>query len=326
MQRRLLQKLNERFDQGDYYEAHQIYRTIYYRLVRENKFAEIYNLLYEGSIRLFDKGEPNSGSDLALLLADLMLTKVTDLKQLNQPNESKVLDDMTRLFSKISNESPERLEFISKLLKIKYLTIANLRKRFAQTLWSEKNYSDSRLHFLYSSDNGDNCALMLIEYQCKSAYSNEIDLMIAQFVLQVLCVRNQQLAHNVFLGYTMNHPKIRSNKPPFTTPLLNFLFFLIMAIDHYPGKSQLFEILCNLYDKSLCRDPCYKDYLQQIGQIYFGLEKRQQQQGGGGIFSNLIQSIFDMSADDDNDQSQSQQQQLNFQSSPPTTNQEVDLD
>ena len=105
MQRRLLQKLNERFDQGDYYEAHQIYRTIYYRLVRENKFAEIYNLLYEGSIRLFDKGEPNSGSDLALLLADLMLTKVTDLKQLNQPNESKVLDDMTRLFSKISNES-----------------------------------------------------------------------------------------------------------------------------------------------------------------------------------------------------------------------------
>ncbi|KAH9412666.1 Golgi to ER traffic protein 4 [Dermatophagoides pteronyssinus] len=66
----IILKLNERFDQGDYYEAHQIYRTIYYRLVRENKFAEIYNLLYEGSIR-----EPNSGSDLALLLADLMLTK-----------------------------------------------------------------------------------------------------------------------------------------------------------------------------------------------------------------------------------------------------------
>ncbi|OTF80631.1 DUF410 domain containing protein, partial [Euroglyphus maynei] len=291
MHRRLLQKLNERFDQGDYYEAHQIYRTIYYRLVRENKFAEIYDLLYQGAIRLFDKGEQNSGADLALLLADLMLTKMTDLKQSNH-DETTVLDNMTTLFSKISAELPERLEFVSKLLKIDYLSIATLRKRFAQILWTEKNYSDARLHFLYSSDNGDNCALMLIEYQCESAYPNEVDLMIAQFVLQVLCIKNHQLAHNVFFGYTLNHPKIRCTKPPFVTPLLNFLCFLIMAIDRYPGKSQVFNVLCNLYDKSLSRDPCYKDYLQQIGQIYFGVEKRQHP-GSGGLFSNLFQSLFD---------------------------------
>ena len=326
MHKRLLQKLNDRFDQGDYYEAHQIYRTIYYRLVRENKFAEIYDLLYQGAIRLFDKGEQNSGADLALLLADSLLTKINDVKQLNQ-DETKVLDNMATLFGKIAAESPERLEFVSKLLKIKYLSMASLRKSFAQTLWSEKNYSDARLHFLYSSDNGDNCALMLIEYQCESAYPCEVDLMIAQFVLQVLCIKNHQLAHNVFYGYTLNHPKIRSSKPPFMTPLLNFLCFLIMAIDRYPGKSQVFNILCNVYDKSLSRDPCYKDYLQQIGQIYFNVEKKQHG-SGGGLFSNLIQSLFDMSADDGDDD---HQQQLNFQStisssSPPTTNHEVDLD
>lgn len=49
--------------------------------------------------------------------------------------------------------------------------------------------------------------------------------------------------------------------------------------------------MCNLYEKSLSRDPSYGDYLEQIGQTYFGLEKKHKQ--GGGLLSGLFQSLFD---------------------------------
>lgn len=231
MQNRLQQKLNDRFNNGDYYEAHQIYRTIYYRLIRENKYAEIYNLLYSGALRLFQKGQQNSGSDLTILLADT-LAKVQSLTDLNH-TETELLQNMRSLFEQLSANSPERLQFVSKLLKLSYISTATLRMYFAEVLWKEKNYPDSRCHYIYSSDNGHNCALMLVEYQMESAYSYEVDLMIAQFVFQVLCIKNQQLAHNVFYFYTLNHPKIRNTKPPFITPLLNFICFLFIAIDKF---------------------------------------------------------------------------------------------
>lgn len=231
MVQRLLKKLEERFEQGDYYETHQIYRTIYYRLTRENKFSMIYDLLYNGAVRLFEKGQHFSGADLSNLLVETM-AKASSCSQLNV-TENEMLEQMRLLFENILPNSPERIQFVSNLLKIQYLPSAPLRKQFAEVLWKEKNFSDSRLHFIYSSDNGNNCALMLVEYQTKTAYSNEFDLMIAQFVLQVLCIKNQQLARNTFYSYTLYHPMICCSKPPFGTPLLNFLCFLFYAIEKF---------------------------------------------------------------------------------------------
>lgn len=48
---------------------------------------------------------------------------------------------------------------------------------------SEKNYQQSRYHFIHSTD-GNGCATMLIEYHIKKGYPSEVDLFIAQTVLQ----------------------------------------------------------------------------------------------------------------------------------------------
>ncbi len=48
---------------------------------------------------------------------------------------------------------------------------------------SEKNYQMARYHFIHSSD-GEGCALFLIEYHIVSGYPSEVDLFIAQAVLQ----------------------------------------------------------------------------------------------------------------------------------------------
>lgn len=79
-------------------------------------------------------------------------------------------------------------------------------------------------------------------------------------------------------------------------------------------------MLCNLYEKTLARDPSYKDYLIQIGQIYFGIEKKAQ---SAGLFSNLIQSLFDMS---DNNGEATHSNNLTSSNIVPHKNQDVDLD
>ena len=48
---------------------------------------------------------------------------------------------------------------------------------------SEKNYSQARYHYLHSND-GNNFAAMLIEFHVTAGYSSEVDLFIAQAVLQ----------------------------------------------------------------------------------------------------------------------------------------------
>lgn len=51
------------------------------------------------------------------------------------------------------------------------------------TPWPEQNYSESRYHFLHSSD-GEGCAQMLVEYSASRGYRSEVDMFVAQAVLQ----------------------------------------------------------------------------------------------------------------------------------------------
>ncbi len=47
----------------------------------------------------------------------------------------------------------------------------------------EQNYSESRYHFLHSSD-GEGCAQMLVEYSSARGFHGEVDMFVAQAVLQ----------------------------------------------------------------------------------------------------------------------------------------------
>lgn len=67
---RILAKLDKLVDSEEYYEAHQLYRTIYFRYLNGNKFKELQKLLYDGAYNLLDKKQFNSGADLAVLFID----------------------------------------------------------------------------------------------------------------------------------------------------------------------------------------------------------------------------------------------------------------
>ena len=69
---RVLSKLKSSIENNNYYEAHQMYRTLYFRYLGQKKYTELQSLLYDGAVLLFSHDEVASGTDLAKLYIDTL--------------------------------------------------------------------------------------------------------------------------------------------------------------------------------------------------------------------------------------------------------------
>ncbi|ESO87201.1 hypothetical protein LOTGIDRAFT_154705 [Lottia gigantea] len=294
---RVLAKCQACIDAGSFYEAHQMYRTLYFRYNAQHKYTEAIDLLYTGASTLLKNNQHTSGADLAMLLIDVLNKSEASVTSQN-------IDKIIDLFKIMDPECPERYNFLtaavhwSKKVDGKFKRgHPELHKKFGIMFWEERNFVQARYHYLHSCD-GKGCATMLIEYHTIKGYASEVDLFIAQAVLQYLCLQNKDTANEVFSTFTANHPQIEKG-PPYVMPLLNFLSFLLLALEG--GKLAVFSILCEKYETSLNRDPSYKEYLDKIGQLFFGLPPPQA--SSQGIFGNLLQSLMTPSGDDSDEDS-----------------------
>ncbi|KAL1494132.1 hypothetical protein ABEB36_009778 [Hypothenemus hampei] len=314
---RVLEKLRNSIRSGEYYEAHQMYRTLYFRYLGQKKYNDLKNMLYEGCLLLLDADQKGSGADLALLLVEV----------LNQSEDKECAiwtPKLSTIFLKIGrNNTTERDAFLVQVFKWTSQNSSQGNAPFHQSIakiyWEELNYSQARYHYVHSQD-GKACAKLLIEFQMVEGYKNEVDLFIAQAVLQFLCLRNQITASQTFNTYTEQHPKIKKTGPPFLLPLLNFIWFLLQAVE--TKKLQTFAILCEQYQKSLQRDPCYVQYLDKIGQIFFGIRPPQEKRSGG-IFGSFLDSFIG-SLDEESDDDLAQGQQKPSTSRQPIENSDLD--
>ncbi|XP_020280427.1 Golgi to ER traffic protein 4 homolog [Pseudomyrmex gracilis] len=294
---RVLAKLEASINSENYYEAHQMYRTLYFRYLGQKKYSELLELLYNGSRLLLQHEQYASGADLGILFINVLTQSGIEPMQ-------EFFEKITTLLSLMSPSSPEREVFVQSALKWSIkgtdykIGHPDLHQKMAQVFWKEKNYTLARQHFLYSRD-GSGCAAMLVELHEQRGYVNEIDLFIAQAVLQYLCLQNKATAQEAFNSYTSRHPKISSG-PPYLLPLLNFLFFLLKTID--TGKLAAFTILCEQYQISLNRDPHYRQYLEKIGQLFFNIPPPRPR--NQGYFNSLLQSFFNGMEDDESDDEQ----------------------
>nr|XP_023510840.1 Golgi to ER traffic protein 4 homolog isoform X1 [Equus caballus] len=268
-------KLRASVEKGDYYEAHQMYRTLFFRYTSQSKHAEARELMCSGALLFFSHGQQNSAADLSMLVLE-------SLEKAEVEVADELLENLAKLFSLMDPNSPERVAFVSRALKWSSggsgkLGHPRLHQLLALTLWKEQNYCESRYHFLHSTD-GEGCANMLVEYSTSRGFRSEVDMFVAQAVLQFLCLKNKSSASVVFTTYTQKHPSIEGG-PPFVQPLLNFIWFLLLAVDG--GKLTVFTVLCEQYQPSLRRDPMYNEYLDRIGQLFFGVPPKQTSSYGG---------------------------------------------
>ncbi|XP_041977969.1 Golgi to ER traffic protein 4 homolog [Aricia agestis] len=294
---RVRDKLEASVNSGQYYEAHQMYRTLYFRYLGLNKYPDLLDLLYNGATLLLQRDQQGSGADLAVLLIDVLNKSET------KPCPEWI-EKIAKLFEIMSPSIPEREAFLA--LSVKWSMDSNrkghplLHKKIAEIYWKEKKFSAAHRHFLHSSD-GATYATMLIELHTTQGLKSEIDLFITQAVLQCLCLRNIQMATDAFNKYTASHPTIKNDKgPPYLFPLLNFLWFLLKAIEQ--KHTVQFKILRNCYAISIKRDPNYSVYLDTIGRIWFGIEIPQGNKNSNSLLGGLLNSLIgNLDTSDDED-------------------------
>ncbi|CAG5125253.1 unnamed protein product [Candidula unifasciata] len=292
---RVLAKCEACIKAGNFYEAHQMFRTVYFRYSGQQKYDEAADLLYRGALILLQHKQYSSGADLSLLLLDVLSKSQT-------PVTSDTLNQITHLFEKMDPECPERYPYLTKAInwskkinKEHKRGHPDLHQRFGVIFWHERNYPQARYHYIHSTD-GEGCARMLLEFHTTQGYPSEVDLFITQAVLQYLCLQNKATASVCFEVYTQRHPGIDTG-PPFSLPLLNFIWLLLIALEG--GKLPVFTVLCEKYQVSINRDPNYKEYLDQIGQMFFGVPPPQKTPQG--IFGSLLQNVLGSAFSEDDE-------------------------
>merc|ERR1719376_1340324 len=106
------------------------------------------------------------------------------------------------------------------------------------------------------------------------------------------CLKKSLAAATAVVAYTEQHPKIKSG-PPYNHPLLNFLWFLLLSVQTSQSLSA-YTVLCEKYKHVLDRDPQYLEYLDKIGQHFFGVPAPVKAKPGGmfsGLFDQLLSAM-----------------------------------
>lgn len=103
-------KLRASVEKGDYYEAHQMYRTLFFRYMAQSKHAEARELMCSGALLFFSHGQQNSAADLSMLVLE-------SLEKAEVEVADELLESLAKLFSLMDPNSPERVAFVSRALK-----------------------------------------------------------------------------------------------------------------------------------------------------------------------------------------------------------------
>lgn len=101
---RVLAKLSHSLAEGEFYEAHMMYRTLYFRYTAQKRYQDCLDLLYDGAQKLIENQQKSSAADLCLLLLDTLE------KRGNLPDDSNDLQWISRLGTLIGGLSATTVE------------------------------------------------------------------------------------------------------------------------------------------------------------------------------------------------------------------------
>ncbi|XP_063681300.1 Golgi to ER traffic protein 4 homolog [Bolinopsis microptera] len=282
---RILEKLERNVQNGSYYEAFQMYNSIYNRLMGERKLADGLRLLESGTLLFLAHGQEDNGTKLSIMLGDHLLTNHTS-------PSARLNDKLIEIIRKFGKNSDGRQRFIPKVFKWSKMYTEHgdprIHRACAEMYLLETDYATCCTHCQYLDLDGvEFYSQTLIEVSRYRSLRSELGLIITWAVLQFLTLKRTEHARRVFKLYTSGHPQLTSPFP-FQEPLLNFIQFFISAIDKQ--SPQLVKLLKDKYKKSLERDPCFNECIDKILWVYF---KESTSAGPcmGGL-GGLMQSLF----------------------------------
>eukprot|EP01083_Nonionella_stella_P068005 180249_1 len=271
-----LQQSTELIDQGRFYEAEQLFKSLHNRSIRDKCYSEVTPVMQKGAYDLLQHGQGSSGGEISLLFVQCLVTG-------EQPVTEERIEMVLRIFHKFPEDSDlRRAEFMKAAIRwtSKHGSHPSgdpaLHFEMAKFYAEREDHGASHRHYLRAQHPCDH--LRMVEVWAKSGFRSERDLFFSRCVLQYLYLQNLTSAQKVFSEFMQS-----LREPP--SPILNFTRFLLSSIDR--ESAQLFGMLRQKYKLSIDRDPGFARLLDKVGKDYFNLEPVGGSAQDGGIFDIL---------------------------------------
>ncbi|KAG9066698.1 hypothetical protein KI688_012607 [Linnemannia hyalina] len=292
---KVLQKLEKSVGDGNYYEAHQMYRTVANRYVKAHNYKDAIDLLRSGSMLLLKHKQAGSGTDLALYLVE-----VYNLDKVPVTEESR--DRIFDLADLMDAENSQRKTFLQNAISwsannSEYKNGDPLLQHYIGLLfWKEKDFNQAEAHLLVGTqESAEALGLTLFEWS-ELEPSHDKGAYLLRGVLQELAMRNLRDANTVFKTFVERLPAAylaADQTSPngktiqtFKSSLLNLTQMLLLACE--TGNASIFKQIAAKYKPVLAIDENFGDLMTTIGELFFNIRAPKQ----ANMLADLMSSLF----------------------------------
>ncbi|KAF9974077.1 hypothetical protein BGZ73_002638 [Actinomortierella ambigua] len=300
---RVLKKLEKSVQDGNFYEAHQMYRTVANRYVKSHTYDEAIELLYSGAMLLLKKEQYGSGSDLAIYLVE-----VYTLAKVPVTDESR--DRIFDLADLMGKEVAQRKKFLQNA--ISWSASNNqypngdplLQHYLGIKFWKEKDYPQAEAHLLVGTqESAEALGLALFEWS-EQEPKHDKGAYLLRGVLQVLAMKNLRDANVVYrtfidmlpASYKAGEAKLPdgvapanasvTSLPTYRSSLINLTQLLLLACQ--TGNPVLYKQLAAKYKPVLAIDENFGSLMVTIGELFFDVRAPRQT----NMLADLMSSLF----------------------------------
>ena len=256
-------KLELKLAAGDYYEALQIYKTLFSRHEAKGEHDEAMRVASGGVKKLLEHEQLNAGTELGLTMLENWIAHQRPVAD----SSVALVAELQALFAEGAEAFKERLNFLRAALK--WSTRAEggrpsgapevhvlLARAYREA--GAASYGQAAEHFARAETPEELADLLLAWSAC--GYASERDLFVARSVLTLLAQQNLRDANATFAAF---RARCDAAGAPVDTPLAHFLAFLLQTCER--EAAPLFQMLQQRYARSLQRDPEFGGLLRQIG-------------------------------------------------------------
>ncbi|WRX11818.1 Golgi to ER traffic protein 4 - like 1 [Theobroma cacao] len=305
-----IDKLEKAINVGNFYGAQQMYKSISARYVSAQRYSEALDLLHSGACLQLKHGQVTCGAELAVLFVETLvkgkipfdediLDRVRKIykmfPQIPVPSNLGDDDDVQELTEALG-AAKTRVEGCSSFLRAAIKWSAEfgaprngdpqLHVMLAEYIYSESPELDMArvsYHFV-RGNNPKKFASTLVNFMGK-CYPGEDDIVIARAVLMYLSMGNLRDAN-----YLMDELKRQVTSQELDFPqsdLVQFITFLLQTLER--DALPLFNMLRVNYKSSIDREPAFIELLDDIGEKFYGVRRRNPLQG---MFGDLLKVII----------------------------------
>ncbi|XP_062160271.1 protein GET4 [Alnus glutinosa] len=304
-----IEKLEKVVEEGNYYGAQQMYKSISARYTSAQRNYEALDILQSGACIQLKHEQITCGAELAVLFVETLvkakipydnetLDRVRKIykmfPQIPLPQHLPDDDEMQQI-SEALGAAKTRVEGCSSFLKaaIKWSVefgahrngSPELHVMLAEYIYSESPEVDMArvsYHFV-RGNNPKKFASVLVNFMGK-CYPGEDDLAIARAILMYLSAGNLRDA-NCLMDEIKKQVESKQLEFP-QSDLIQFIIYLLQTLQR--DALPLFNMLKTNYKTSIERDPAFNELLDEIAEKFYGVRRRNPLQGVFGDIFKLM--------------------------------------